>query len=70
MSNEIALTVSWRLHCRVGATVMKSSSGASGPLSLHASVLESGSWVLVCSVFVLVRLRMCFHSEGSVVNAV
>lgn len=70
MNNEIALATSLRLNFGVGAPVIKSLSGVSVPLSLHTSALESRSWMLVCRVFVLVGLKMCFHSEDSMVNAV
>lgn len=70
VNDETALATSLRLNSGVGATVIKLLAGASGSLSLCTSVLESGSWVLVCSVFVLVGLKMCFPSEDSMGNAV
>lgn len=43
MNNEIALATSLRLNSGVEAPVTKSLSGVLLPLSLHTSVLESGS---------------------------
>lgn len=70
LNNEIALAASFRLNSGLGAAVIKLLPRASGSLLLSASVLESGSWVLVCRVFVLVGLEVCFPNADSVGNAV
>lgn len=69
MNNEIAFTASLGLRCGVGAAVIKALSGAPGPPSSHACVLESGSHMLVRSVFVSVGSQMGFRSKASPANA-